>query len=401
MLKNRVENQKNERYSPDLKSSFQKINNKALFSLDKIKQFINKRNYTNSLFNSDERLTNLKNLSKKKLKKINHSSQKIINEKISSEDKINKMNSNLKIFSIKNIANILSRNKIISLKHQRSVNDLPNINIQTPNKKLLELLYSKSKSNIIKSEKSKNFLFPNDIMDSKDLYKNRIKVIKIASFLNNQREKELFLENQKILDINEMNSKYNLNLNLRNMRHSKIFKGKRYTILGMLNKLYHYYSSNSNNDIAYKLIIKDNYPNSRNFDNNDLFDSNTFTELKNVQTQKNIFEKNKFNTINTNINSDYSNTFLTKLDEKNNCNHKKISKLDIAQLNRNLEIIKKNSKININWLNSRNGRGITAEKILYKYLERSLCAYGDDPSYHRIKKLNKNINKLLKNDTSF
>ena len=77
-------------------------------------------------------------------------------------------------------------------------------------------------------------------MDSKDLYKNRIKVIKIASFLNNQREKELFFENQKILDINEMNSKYNLNLNLRNMRHSKIFKGKRYTILGMLNKLYHY-----------------------------------------------------------------------------------------------------------------------------------------------------------------
>ena len=56
MLKNRVENQKNERYSPDLKSSFQKINNKAIFSLDKIKQFINKRNYTNSLFNSDERL---------------------------------------------------------------------------------------------------------------------------------------------------------------------------------------------------------------------------------------------------------------------------------------------------------------------------------------------------------
>ena len=329
------------------------------------------------------------------MKKINHSSQKIINEKISSEDKINKMNSNLKIFSIKNIANILS------LKHQRSVNDLPNINIQTPNKKLLELLYFKSKSNIIKSEKSKNFLFPNDIMDSKDLYKNRIKVIKIASFLNNQREKELFFENQKILDINEMNSKYNLNLNLRNMRHSKIFKGKRYTILGMLNKLYHYYSSDSNNDIAYKLIIKDNYPNSRNFNNNDLFDTNTFTELKNVQTQKNIFENNKFNTINTNINSDYSNTFLTKLDEKNNCNHKKISKLDIAQLNRNLEIIKKNSKININWLNSRNGRGITAEKILYKYLERSLCAYGDDPSYHRIKKLNKNINKLLKNDTSF
>ena len=343
------------------------------------------------------------------MKKINHSSQKIINEKNPSEDKIIEMNNNLKILSIKNIAKILSRNKTLSLKQQKSAVELPKINILTPNKKiendnqkLLELFYQKNKNNTIKSKESKKIFFPNDIMDSKDLFNNRAKVIKIASFLNKEREKELFIENPKILDINEMNSKFNLNLNLRNMRHknSKIFKGKRYTILGMLNKLYHYYSSDTNKDIIYKIIIKDNYnSNGRNFNNND-FDINTFTEVKSIQSQKNIFENNISNTINTNINSDNSNTFITNLNEKNNY-PKKISKLDIAQLRRNLEIIKNNSKININWLNSRNGRRITSEKILYKYLEKSLCTYGDDPSYLRIKKFDKNIKKLLNNNTSF
>ena len=56
MFKQGLENQKNERYFQELKSSFQKIDNKAIFSLDKIKKFINKRNYTNSLVNSDEQL---------------------------------------------------------------------------------------------------------------------------------------------------------------------------------------------------------------------------------------------------------------------------------------------------------------------------------------------------------
>ena len=410
MLKNRIENHKNEKPLKDLKSSFPKLENKPIFSLDKIKKFINKRNYINSLFNSSLYITNLKKLTRKKLKCSKHNSHNIINEKNSSEDKIKKINNNSKILSIKNITDIFSRNKTPSLKKQKSEFDLPKLSLNTPrtlkkdNQKVFTLLNSNNKNNLINFKKSKKIIFPNEIMDSKDLYKNQARVIKIASFLNKSREKELLNENPKILDIKEMNSKFNLNLNLGNIkrRTPRIFKGKRYTIFGMLNKLYHYYASDANNDIAYQKIIKDNYyENSRNFNNNDLINTDAFTEAKSIRSQKNIFEHNISDTINTNINSDYSNIFLTKLSDKDYLYHRRNAKLDIDQLRRNLEIIKNNSKINIDWLNSRNNRGIAAEKILYKYLTKTLWAYGDDPSYLRIKKFDKILNKLLKKNISF
>lgn len=410
MLKNRIENHKNEKHIKDLKSSFQKLESKAIFSLDKIKRFINKRNYNNSLLNSSLYLTNLKKLTKKKLKYSKHNSHNIINEKNSSEDKIKKINNNSKILSIKNITDIFSRNITPRLKNQKSEFDLPKLSLKTSktlkkdNQKIFSLLNSKIRNNLINFKKSKKLIFPNEIMDSKDLYKNQARVIKIASFWNKSREKELFIENPKILDIKEMNSKFNLNLNLGNIkrRTPKIFKGKRYTILGMLNKLYHYYASDANNDITYKKIIKDNYyENSRNFNNNDLINTDAFTEAKSIRSQKNIFEHNISDTINTNINSDYSNIFLTKLSDKDYLYHKRNRKLDIDQIRRNLEIINNNSKININWLNSRNNKGIAAEKILYKYLSKTLWAYGDDPSYLRIKKFDKILNKILKKNISF
>ena len=68
---------------------------------------------------------------------------------------------------------------------------------------------------------------------------------------------------------------------------------------------------------------------------------------------------------------------------------------------RNKEIMKNNSKISANLLNWRDGRNITAKKILYKYLDRSICTYGDDPSYLRIKEFDKRLEKLLKRNISF
>ena len=72
-------------------------------------------------------------------------------------------------------------------------------------------------------------------------------MIKIRSFSNICKNNDVSNE-QKLYDINEINEKYNLHLNLdkKEKKTNTIFRGKKYTMVGMLNKLFQYYSSESN-----------------------------------------------------------------------------------------------------------------------------------------------------------
>ena len=432
MLQNKLlstEDDKDEKDSKNLKFLLKKINNKPKFSLDKIKKFIIKRNkYNNSLEpnNSDEYLLKLKKFSMKKLKILGRNSKNKINKKISSEDNmfLRNNNSQNKLKLIKNISKILSRNNSPLLKKQRSVLLLPKLVISNPykiikinNQKILNLLQIKTPKNIknIKKPKNYKFIIPKEIINDKILNYNQTREIKISSFLNKAKENELFVENPRILDINEMNNKFNMNLNFGTSRNkaSQIFKGKRYTISGMLNKMYHYYASDSDNKEKFYKIIKDNYNQiGRNSIKSELYTNNTLTEDINIISKKTTLENNVSDIYSTNINSDNSNVFLTKLTDRNNFYHRVISPFDIEQIiknryamniasRRNNEIMKNNSKISANLLNSRDGRNITTKKILYKYLDRSLCTYGDDPSYLRIKEFDKRLEKLLKRNISF
>ena len=432
MLQNKLlstEDDKDEKDSKNLKFLLKKINNKPKFSLDKIKKFIIKRNkYNNSLEpnNSDEYLLKLKKFSMKKLKILGRNSKNKINKKISSEDNmfLRNNNSQNKLKLIKNISKILSRNNSPLLKKQRSVLLLPKLVISNPykiikinNQKILNLLQIKTPKNIknIKKPKNYKFIIPKEIIDDKILNYNQTREIKISSFLNKAKENELFVENPRILDINEMNNKFNMNLNFGTSRNkaSQIFNGKRYTISGMLNKMYHYYASDSDNKEKFYKIIKDNYNQiGRNSIKSELYTNNTLTEDINIISKKTTLENNVSDIYSTNINSDNSNVFLTKLTDRNNFYHRVISPFDIEQIiknryamniasRRNNEIMKNNSKISANLLNSRDGRNITTKKILYKYLDRSLCTYGDDPSYLRIKEFDKRLEKLLKRNISF
>ena len=412
-----------------LKDNFTNTLYKRPFLIEKIKKDIYQRNHHNLLKsnNSDKHLLKLKINLKKKIKRINP-----INSNISASNNydhlykfIGKLNNNLQIKSIKNKQSIIPAKRI--LRRQRSDFDLPMINP----KRIIKEPMNKNKNRTIiflkdnSKEKNQEKITNSEIIDSKNIFDNKPRIIKIRSFINTSRKSNISLNNEpKLFDINEMNEKYNMKLNSGDTgkQQSKIFHGKKYTIIGMLNKLFQYYSSNESHN---NQLSSNNYNQTSNYmnlskSNNSIFLNNETNNVKNSSTNKLMidtrFKYDPNTSSDININNTYeasgedTNTFLTKL----NINNKeqfdnKEKEMDmtkfinnrcsLSDINRkNIEIIENNKNIKIDCLMSKIEQNINIKKILYKYLGKSIYQLQKDPAYIRLKSLERKIIEILKKE---
>ena len=258
-----------------VKDSFTNTIYKRPFLLEKIKKDIYGKKYYNIVKsnNSDKQLLKLKKTLKKKVNKIN-----LVNSNFSASNNyehlykfIGKLNNNLQLKSIENKLKELPIKK--TLRRQRSDFDLPIINSKKTRKE--PIIEDKNKTMILINDNSKEKIQENiansEIPEPKEFYDFKPKIIKIRSFVNTSRKSDLSINNEhKIYNINEINNKYNLKLNLSNNREKKIsniFHGKKYTIVGMLNKLFEYYSS-SQSHLNDNLSNFDNFNQTNNYINN-------------------------------------------------------------------------------------------------------------------------------------
>jgi len=411
------------------KDNFTNTLYKRPFLIDKIKNDIYRGNHHNLLKsnNSDKHLLKLKKNLKKKIKRINPitSNNSTSNNYDHLYKFIRKLNNNLQIKSIKNKLKIIPAKRI--LRRQRSDFDLPMIN---PRKASLEPITKNKNRTIIfmndnLNEKNQEKITNSEIIEPSDIFDNKPRLIKIRSIINTSRKSDLSLNNEpKLFTINEMNEKYNMKLNSSTIskQPSKIFHGKKYTIIGMLNKLFQYYSSNESHN---NQLSSNNYNQTSNYmnlskSNNSLFLNNDTNNIKNSSTNKLMIDtkfKYDHNTSSEiNINNTYeasgedTNTFLTKL----NINNKeqfdnKEKEMDmtkfinnrcsLSDINRkNIEIIENNKNIKIDCLMSKIEQDINIKKILYKYLGKSIYQLQRDPAYIRLKGLEKKIIEILKKE---
>ena len=382
---------------------------KRPFLLEKIKKDIYKGKYFNLINsnNSDERLMKLKKDLKKKMK-YRRNSTSFLKRNDNIYKFINITKYNLKNKSMNNIKNIHPPLKV--LRRQRSDFDLPIINTNKTTKDTL--LSNKTTLTLLNGKNSliNNFHYfkPKDL-----LYSNDSRIIKIGSFLNSSKNDNSITESQKLYDINEMNEKFNLKLNLDfKKKKSIIFHGKKYTIIGMLNKLFQYYSHVSNNNKKNNMTSNPDSQTSNyvhySKSNNSLLNTEKIIIEQRNKNHKNLECNN--NTIEAlkDTSGDDTNTFITKLNI-NTTKDKKEKELDITKFikdrcslsdvnRRNDEIIESNNKIKIDCLISQIERNISIKKTLYKYLGKTLYDIEKDPSYIRIKEFEKKIINILKKE---
>ena len=389
---------KNIRNIKTLKDNFTNTIDERQFLLEKIEKDIlkGKNNIKHLRSNSlDEHLTKLRQNLKKKVKKKN-----FLNPNNSSPKNFDhiyrfiKKQNNLKLKSIKNNLRMIPTKKILT--RQKSDINLPVIN----NRKIIkQFLLKKSRLPTLSFiEKiplldNKEKISNSAMLGSNDIYANIPRIIKIRSFSNICKDNDL--SNDKYSEennINEIDSKYNLNLNskIKYKKLNSIFHGKKYTKFGILNKLFEYYSSQSNNGIS---------PNNENMENK----SSNYINFS--KSNNSIIDNNDEMSKN---NIDESNIFLTKIKSNKNESEEKYNKFSVTRFisdrcsvgdinKRNKKIIEDNKKVSIDCLLSKIERKISVKKILYKYLDKTIYEIENDKSYTRLKEFEKNILDILKN----
>ena len=389
---------KNIRNIKTLKDNFTNTIDERQFLLEKIEKDIlkGKNNIKHLRSNSlDEHLTKLRQNLKKKVKKKN-----FLNPNNSSPKNFDhiyrfiKKQNNLKLKSIKNNLRMIPTKNILT--RQKSDINLPVIN----NRKIIkQFLLKKSRLPTLSFiEKiplldNKEKISNSAMLGSNDIYANIPRIIKIRSFSNICKDNDL--SNDKYSEennINEIDSKYNLNLNskIKYKKLNSIFHGKKYTKFGILNKLFEYYSSQSNNGIS---------PNNENMENK----SSNYINFS--KSNNSIIDNNDEMSKN---NIDESNIFLTKIKSNKNESEEKYNKFSVTRFitdrcsvgdinKRNKKIIEDNKKVSIDCLLSKIERKISVKKILYKYLDKTIYEIENDKSYTRLKKKKKNILDILKN----
>ena len=389
---------KNIRNIKTLKDNFTNTIDERQFLLEKIEKDIlkGKNNIKHLRSNSlDDHLTKLRQNLKKKVKKKN-----FLNPNNSSPKNFDhiyrfiKKQNNLKLKSIKNNLRMIPTKNILT--RQKSDINLPVIN----NRKIIkQFLLKKSRLPTLSFiEKiplldNKEKISNSAMLGSNDIYANIPRIIKIRSFSNICKDNDL--SNDKYSEennINEIDSKYNLNLNskIKYKKLNSIFHGKKYTKFGILNKLFEYYSSQSNNGIS---------PNNENMENK----SSNYINFS--KSNNSIIDNNDEMSKN---NIDESNIFLTKIKSNKNESEEKYNKFSVTRFisdrcsvgdinKRNKKIIEDNKKVSIDCLLSKIERKISVKKILYKYLDKTIYEIENDKSYTRLKEFEKNILDILKN----
>ena len=408
-----------------LKDNYTNTLYKRPFILEKIEKDIYKRKYKLLKSNScDRRLIELKQNIKKKIKKINP----IIENPSSNNNKniykfIEKQKDNLVIESIKNKINNIIPMKRMIVKRQKSDIDLPLIKQHKTRRQLYgkdSIRTALSSFDIENNKINIDNITKNNIIESNDLFNEKSRIVKIRSILNVSKNEDESIQNeQKIYDINEINDKYNLELNIGSKpKKENIFNGKRYTIIGMLNKLFQYYSSESNpiKMSSDKDNKTSNYMNISNFNSTPLFHrENEYNNINSNITKStdkyNYNRKSSSDIINNQqeIKGDDTNTFITKINISKETKDEKEQEFNVTKFinnrcsvndvtKRNKEIIDNNKRVKIDCLMSKMEKNISIKKILYKYLDKTIYELQNDKSYTRLRELEKNIIEILKKE---
>ena len=423
MSKSEIKDNKEIKTKKEFKDSFTNTQYKRPFILEKIlKDLHSKRSFEYLNKNKDPLIKRKKELKKIKLPKNFKKLQKPKEDLKSRHNtpflqlipNLQNMNSHLNNRKI-NIPQIkrLNRHKSdldlpsiykYKLKNQSSIEEKTTMTFFDESNKSHNTINSKEE------DKNQGSLITSEIMQPKDLFKNKSRKISVCTFLNKLPGDKSLHENYKIIkDVKDINEKYHLNLNLephKSNSTSNIFDGKKYNIYGMLNKLFQYYSSESNSN---------NYKTNKYTNSNYYKNSTSFIDT-NENKKSNKFEQSEYDNINNtmdlkkNTYEDDSNTFLTKLNNYNISDKKEkdtefnISKFirkrcSLSDIKRNnKEVLENDKRIGIHCLLSKVQNEISMKKILYKYIDRTLYRLENDPMYKRVKAFEEIIEKILKNN---
>ena len=261
------------------------------------------------------------------------------------------------------------------------------------NKKINES-YNKAK------KEDNNLISTSGMMNRKRLFnlkKSKMTISALLNILNDKNEILIEKEYKSLDDIHNINEKYNINLNLKNIKEknsnntNNIYTRHKYKRKlnknGLLAYLFNKYSAvNNKKNYSEKKEEKDMDENSSNLS----FDMGKEIAIINYNSNNSI--------------SNSGNTFLTKLTNKNdNIDINKIinrhNNLILSIKKNNHKIIDKDKNIYINCLLSNAQNELNKDKILYRNNGKTIYELDKDFSYKRLKHFENIINKLFaKND---
>ena len=288
--------------------------------------------------------------------------------------------------------------------------------IQTKNNifnKNLPLIPNKNQKQNSLNNCSKNvdsLLITSGMFKQKEHCKSPIQKVKLGNIIDLRTNEEGVINElyPKIENINNINDKYNLQLDLKHLSNSKSFKKpKKWGKKALKNYIFIKYATSS--------------PNGINIDNlNNIKNTNKNKKKKSHRKDRKDSTISKKNTV-SNLDSEYEtidnfkkdiynedkNTFITKLTIDNDENAKTLKNDDISKKKKSLEI-KKNylyeknkniinydQKIAIDCLYSNVNANIEPNKLIYKSIDKTTFELQKEPSYKRIKKFESIIDKVI------
>ena len=308
----------------------------------------------------------------------------------------------------------ISDNDIFSLtnflvsQYLKTKNDGDKINIDIKN----DVLPIITPINLI-DNKSKKFMVTSGMFKNKAYYKDNFQKLKLGNAMNYKNNEDSVYQYlyPKIENIQTINDKYNLDLNLSHLNEEKQNKNnkpksisKKKDMMNYLLKKYIFqtYENNKNNDD--KAI--------NNFTLN--INENVITPIINKRFKQKEFDNGIINNhVKKDDFSDNGKTFITKMNNKSknideskeisiktNLNLIKKPRKRIFNFlsNKNKDIIKYDQKIVVDCLYSKVNANIDEKKIIYNPLENTKTNHSitKDPSYKKIKKFEKIIDNIIK-----
>jgi len=383
-----------------------KIKKERAFSLEKIATAIHCQDLISSLRNKyiDPLIIRRKNQLPKKIKKNQIKNFYSLKKKLVND-----------IFEIQKQDN--EREKGIQTKSSLSNEFLPII----PNKNLKIISLNKIND---------KFLATSGMFKKNDFFKETSNKMKLGSMLNIRSSNDNIMKKyyQEIDNISKINEKYNLQLNFRHLdKRNSPEKSNEMTKKFLKNYLFQKYVTSSPTGTNNINIFNDKHETQRTETR-----SRIHTPESKESKNSNKEELNKTNSLNDSIhslnksiseifqNDDFNedkNTFITKLKTEAN-NHK--DKEEIKVINRynseikrkkniprlntyenNKNIINHDQKVSIDLIYSNSLCKIEPNQLLYNSINKTNFEAQNQPSYRRIKKFEKIIDKIIKSSKKY
>jgi hypothetical protein len=293
---------------------------------------------------------------------------------------------------------------------------------------ILPIIPNKNLKIISLNKINDKFLATSGMFKKNVFFKAPSNKMKLGSMLNIRSSNENIMKKyyQEIDNISKINEKYNLQLNFRHLdkRKSpeKVNEMNKKFLKNYLFQKYVTSSPTGTNDIN---IFNDKHETQR---------TKTRSRIQTPKSKESIIsnkeELNKTNSLNDSINSlnksisdifnndDFNedkNTFITKLKTETNKDKEKIKminrynseikrkknniRLNIYENNKN--IINHDQKVSIDLIYSNSLCKIEPNQLLYNSINKTNFEVQNQPSYKRIKKFEKTIDKIIKNSKNY